>query len=114
MPLIDGADRTITPIKTTIIRIGVALEIEFAAGVGSTPGIADAMRPRVVRIDRHTTCRAALDGNEKGVIARRTAGVRVNHRTKKFSGVRIGQTEAPALIGVGGRRARWIVGAIQS
>src|SRR5437899_734214 len=67
MPLIDRANSAIAAVKTTAIRIRVALKVKLAAGVRRAPWIADAVRPRVVGIECNAACGAPLDGNQKGI-----------------------------------------------
>src|SRR5262249_49927217 len=57
----------IPPVKTTVSRIGVR---STAANAGA-PRITDAVRPRVVAINRDALCRTALDIQQQAVVARR-------------------------------------------
>src|SRR6185436_17571227 len=108
MPLIDRSYRTVAAIKATVSRVGVTLKIEAAAGVGSSPRIADAMRPRVVAADRHAVCGAALKGQEEAVVAGGAACIGVNDSAEVLSGLRILQAEQTALVRVAGGGARRI------
>ncbi len=111
MPPIDRPYTAISAIKAPVIRIRITLVAKNAAS--SDPWIADAMRPSIVRVDSDATRDATLDGKDEAVIAGRTAGIGFNDVAIVLSGLRILEAQAPALVRVSGRRARWVIRAIE-
>src|SRR6476469_2832667 len=66
--------------------------------VVSRSGVADAMRPRVVPVNRHTSGWPALNRKQQAVIAGCSAVVEVNHIPVVLSDRRVFDREPPALV----------------
>src|SRR6266851_4729763 len=70
-------------------------------------GIADAMRPGVVRDDGDTS-NTMFGGKDQTVITGRSSGVDPRHQTIILSRLRVLENQTAALLLIGGRRARCV------
>src|SRR5262245_42328459 len=112
MPAIGGSDGAIAPIEAPAVWIRIRFDTVGRRSFQSTR-IADAMRPRVVRVHSYATRCPALNRKEQTVIVARTAGVDFLYGSVILSRRRIRQIEDAALILIGGRRARRVSHTLQ-
>src|SRR5437660_11559498 len=65
------------------------------------------MRPRVIRIESHSTSGLTLRGEKQAVVTLRRSVIRIRHERHQLSVPRPFEAQAPALVGIRCSRTSW-------